>query len=144
MLRKKIYRAGLVPIHVNHDNFDESSLMFMIPSDQQYGGSNPQIAKGQIEEGEDPMEAALREAYEELGLKQKNIIDLYDCGTWLGRTHMFVAIVETADSEAYDRPHFETESTLWLTLEQFQQKGRDIHIPVVEKLFDLVRANLGY
>lgn len=143
-MRKKIYRAGLIPLCVDYDDFENSLMMFMIPSDQQYGGSDPQIAKGQIESGEEPMEAALREAHEELGLTEERIIDVIDCGTWLGRTHMYVALVDSSDTSKYDKPHFETEQTMWLTNDQFQKQGRDIHRPVVDQLFDLVRATVAY
>lgn len=141
-MRKKIYRAGLIPLCIDKDNFDDSLMMFMIPSDQQYGGSSPQIAKGQIEDGESAMEAALREANEELGLTDDRIMDLVDCGMWLGRTHMFVALVDTTDLALYDEPHFETQEVLWMTRQQFMQHGRDIHRPVVDSLFELIRANL--
>jgi len=141
-MREKVYRAGLIPVYINPNNIEQSIMMFMIPSDQKYGGCSPQIAKGQIENGEQPDEAALREAHEELGLNEPNIYQLIDCGMWLGRTHMFVALVYSADIEKFDTPHYETQSTMWLTIDQFKSQGRDIHIPVVEQLFNLILSTL--
>jgi 8-oxo-dGTP pyrophosphatase MutT (NUDIX family) len=140
--REKVFRAGLIPIYINPTNIEQSIMMFMIPSDQTYGGSSPQIAKGQIEQGEQADEAAMREAHEELGLNESNIYQLIDCGTWLGRTHMFVALVYSADANHFDTPHFETHSTMWLTMDEFKTQGRDIHIPVVEQLFNLIISTM--
>ena len=63
-------RFGLIPWTVYHDSI---IMMFMMPSDPKFGGSNYQIAKGRKESGETDLEAAIREASEELGLKPSNI-----------------------------------------------------------------------
>lgn len=138
MTKKIIYRAGLIPLFINPDNIEDSKMMFMIPSNDRFGGDNPQMAKGQIESDESPKEAAIREAQEELGLRLSSIIDVVDCGTWLGRTSVFVAIVNTDDPNDYDKPHFETRETMWLTRDQFNEVGRDIHVPVINDICDLI------
>lgn len=139
---KKIFRAGLIPLYIDPNNIDNSKMMFMVPSDTLYGGSDPQIAKGQIENGESAEEAALREAGEELGLRNSNIVRLFDCGSWLGRTHLFVAVVETDDPAQFDVPHFETRSVHWLTKAQFNESGRELHRSVVDNVFNLVTTTI--
>ena len=29
-------------------------------------------------------------------------------------------------------PHFETKEVHWMTLKEFEEKGRDLHVPVVK------------
>lgn len=146
MLNQKriIHRAGLIPICINSQDFFNSKMMFMIPSDSRYCGSDPQIAKGQIEEGETAEQAALREAHEELGLRSDNIIQLFDCGIWLGRTTMFVAIVQSDHCDCYDDTCHETKEIKWLDLPEFKQIGRDIHIDVIDNLLQLVNVTLEF
>lgn len=137
----KVYRAGLIPILINQEDFEQSKMMFMIPSaNTEFCGIEPQIAKGQIEEDEEPQEAALREANEELGLRIDNIEEIYNCGVWMGRTHIFVACVASDDPSCFDVPQFETEQTVWLTIDEFNKQGRQLHIPVVNSVFDLIYA----
>lgn len=126
--QKKIWRAGLIPYFINDEGKIE--MMFMVPSDQTYGGSAPQIAKGRIEDGEDPKETAIREAKEELGLITANIIGEVDfLGVHLGRTHMFACRVKSKD--LFGVYSFETEDVVWMSEDQFRTEGRDIHRDVV-------------
>jgi len=126
-MKKKIERAGLILYHINEDGFE---FLFMTPSDTRYGGPHPQIPKGKLDEGETPIQAAIREAQEEVGLFRPNINgDVHPLGQFL-KIHMFVA--EVNDKHHFGDPHFETENTMWLTPEQFQQTGRDLHRPAVK------------
>lgn len=126
--QKKIWRAGLIPYFLNEEGKVE--MMFMIPSDQTYGGSAPQIAKGRIEEGEDPKETAIREAQEELGLTTANVVGEVDyLGVHLGRTHMYACRVSSKD--LFGVFSFETDDVVWLTEDEFRVGGRDIHRDVV-------------
>lgn len=126
--QKKIWRAGLIPYFINDEGKVE--MMFMIPSDQTYGGDSPQIAKGRIEDGEDPLETAIREAQEELGLIRANIDgQVENLGVHLGRTHMFAARVHSKD--LFGVFSFETEEVVWMTEDMFRTQGRDIHRDVV-------------
>jgi 8-oxo-dGTP pyrophosphatase MutT (NUDIX family) len=134
----KVHRAALIPIMFNADNPVLSKMMFMVPSDSTYGGDRPQMAKGQIEEDESAKQAAIREAHEELGLCSNNIIDIIDCGVWLGRTTVFAALVRSDNPADFDPFHEETDSTHWMTLAEFMQDGRDIHQPVVSAVAQLV------
>lgn len=121
---KKIWRAGMIPYYINESG--EVEMMFMIPSDQTYGGSAPQMAKGRIEDDEDPREAAVREAKEELGLIPQNIDgDIEYLGVHLGRTHVYTCRVMIRD--LFGVFSFETEDVVWLTENEFHKHGRDIH-----------------
>lgn len=131
---KKVFRSGIIP-YVIEENIIK--MMFMIPSDSQYGGPLPQIAKGRIEENEDPLEAGLREASEELGLFTGNVLETHNLGTFLGRTTIHV--VKIKDKALFGDPHFETQRVLWMTNEEFQKDGRDLHKPIVSAALRLIK-----
>ena len=127
MAKKKIYRSGVLPYYIDEG---EIKILFMRPSNPKYGGDVFQMAKGKHEEGETPLEAGLREAGEELGLFSGNIEKTHSLGNFLGRTTVYV--VKIKDPEMFGDPHFETEETKWMTPEEFQAEGRDLHKPVVK------------
>lgn len=127
MAKKKVERSGVIPYYIDEGQI---KMLFMKPSDARYGGDVFQIAKGKHEEGEDPLEAGLREANEELGLFKGNIDLTHKLGRFLGRTHIYV--VRIKDPDMFGDPHFETEETRWMTPEEFYEVGRDLHKPVVK------------
>lgn len=127
-MRRVIYRAGMIPFYVDPDT-NECKMLFMVPSDTRYGGDSPQFAKGRVESDENHEEAAIREAAEELGLKEDNILWFTYLDQVLGYTHMYICEVESM--EDFNEPHYETEYTTWLTLSEFEEIGRDIHRPVI-------------
>lgn len=130
---KQIWRAGLVPFYINEDGSIE--MLFMIPSDQRYGGSDPQMAKGRIDDDEQPEETALREAKEELGLVAGNIDgDLEYFGVHLGRTHVYACEVKSKDR--FGMFSYETQETRWMTEDDFRKNGRDIHRKIVSMVAD--------
>lgn len=51
----------------------KDNFLFMIPSNPDYGGKDPQIAKGRIENNEHHSKTALREIGEELGIINSSI-----------------------------------------------------------------------
>ena len=128
-------RVGLVPYF-----FDENGqlwMKFMSPSDENYGGLEPQIAKGVIREKEGEEEAAKREASEELGLKEENISGeiLRACGHPL--FNVFAAHIK--DPRDFAEPHFETGETYWMTPEEFGERGRPLHKDIVEEVVREIR-----
>lgn len=128
MTKKKIYRAGFLPYHLNGD--DKIEFLFMKPSDPEYGGSEFQMSKGKIDPGETPEQAAFREAKEELGLFKPNVIgDVKHLGNFLGRTEVYVGKIK--DKNMFGDTTFETKETKWMTSEEFDKEGRDIHKPVI-------------
>lgn len=127
MDKGKIYRAGVIPFY---EQDGEIKMMFMKPSNPKYGGDCFQISKGKKEEGESDKQAAFREANEELGLFSGNIIQEYDLGNFLGRTRIYLAEIE--DPSMFGDCDYETGAVKWMTLEEFKQDGRDLHVPVVK------------
>ena len=134
-MNKKIYRAGVLPYIIENNDIQ---MMFMMPDDPTgtYGGEQYQLAKGKIEEGESDRTAAFREANEELGLFSGNVIQEYDLGTFLGRTHVYLAKVKSKDM--FGEPCSETEKTKWLTLEEFLDVGRGLHKPMIKAAHRLI------
>lgn len=127
MAKKKIYRSGVIPYYIKDG---EILMLFMKPSKPKFGGDVFQIAKGKHEKGESALEAGMREANEELGLFSGNVNNIHELGEFLGRTTMFVAEIE--DPDKFGDPHFETSEVKWMSPEEFQKEGRDLHKPVVK------------
>ena len=125
--KKKIDRAGFIPYFVGDDAVH---MLFMQPSDPKFGGPQFQIAKGKVDPGETPQQAAVREAQEELGLFPGNLKSVTALGKFLGRTTMYMGEVE--DKELFGDPHFETGAVKWMTLDEFLREGRGLHKPVVK------------
>ncbi len=127
---EKLFRAGIIPFTVNY--FDGSiRYMFMKPSHPDFGGPDWQIAKGRVENDDDNLTTAIREGQEELGLREDNIIDITELGMFLGRTVVFLAHVKNETD--FDQFHWETGDVAWLSLEEFKQTGRKLHLPVLEE-----------
>jgi 8-oxo-dGTP pyrophosphatase MutT (NUDIX family) len=127
MTRKKIERSGVLPYYIEDG---EIKILFMKPSEVKYGGDAFQMAKGKHEEGETAEEAGLREGNEELGLYKGNIEHLHNLGVFLGRTTVFVAKIK--DPDFFGDPHFETDETKWMTPDEFDEEGRDLHKAVIK------------
>ena len=128
---KRVERGGIVPFYVN--NTGEMKMMFMKPSDKRYGGPEFQIAKGRMDPGENPLETTLREANEELGLKESNIKWIRKVGVFLETHHIYIAEVNTRNDKEFDEPTDETGATKWMTEEEFISTGRKLHVPIVKK-----------
>lgn len=131
-MKSKLFRAGMLPYIIEGGVV---KFLFMKPADIRYGGDKFQIAKGKIEDGETKEGAALREAFEELGLLPENIGEPVFLGDFLGRTSIY--IVSVKDKSNFGTPHFETAETAWLSVSEFQVVGRGLHIPLVQ---DAVRV----
>lgn len=140
---EKRARAGLIPF-IRHPDSPIKYLM-MVCSDPKFGGPRPMISKGKIESGETALQAAIREAEEELGLKQRNmrgdIIPLYAGRQELysGAYDLTVFGVEIQDQCDFDKWCEETLYTEWHDLENFRKVGRKDHIKFVEALEKLVQ-----
>jgi len=131
-------RAGLIPYYL--DSRGNVFMLFMIPSDSAYGGSKPQIAKGKIDPGETPLQAAIREAHEELGLNPSNTFKIRKLGVetnpYKAGLHLYLAQVKNPTK--FDKFSNETAEIHWLTPEDFEFLGRKIHIPYVQKAAKLL------
>jgi len=138
--RPQVWRAGAIPYVVDADT-GEIEMLFMVPAGTDYNKdvpelTMPQIAKGRIEKFENPLPAAIRECIEELGLVENNIEAIIEGGVVLGRTHIYA--FKVIDKQKFVGFSSETASTLWLTHDQFMDKGRELHKPVVDALHNQI------
>lgn len=141
MVKKKIYRAGMVPYYIKDETI---FMLFMRPSDPKFGTFSYQVCKGKVEENELPMEAALREAEEEIGLKISNICgEVHHIGTVLGRTDIYVCKIEDPLNFSSPSTPEEVESTKWMTPEEFQQTGRGLHKPIIRTVIEYIKSREG-
>lgn len=120
-------RAGLIPFYIENGIV---KMLFMIPTENEWIESIPQVSKGRIEPGEMTIKAAIREAEEELGLKRTNLSRIEPIGQY--STIMFYVgqITNPDDFGPFDTT--ETTETKWLTLDEYSEEGRQLHIPVVQ------------
>lgn len=135
-------KAGFLP-YIMVDGVPQ--FMFMIPSDPEYGGDKPTVAKGGIDEGESPKQAGIREAEEELGLKKSNVNPSTIRLAWAGEIKgmsssyfMSIFMGEVKDKSDFNKPHFETKETVWLSLDDFKKHGRQSQVEIVEKAASLL------
>jgi 8-oxo-dGTP pyrophosphatase MutT (NUDIX family) len=135
----KVYRAGTIPYYF--DEKETIQMLFMKPSDPKFGGSEFQIAKGKVEDGEETEYAAIREASEELGLFRGNIIKTKHVGQFLGRTTVFIA--EVSNPDMFGLPHYETGETTWMNPEEFDTDGRSLHRPLVRAAVRAIKREHG-
>lgn len=129
----KVERAGLIPYCLTANGL---KMLFMYPSDTKYGGPYFQIAKGRIDEGEEPMTSAIREAEEELGIRSEYLTDLKYFGKILGRTSLYFA--KYPEDGPLDKPCFETGEVKWMTVDEFASQGRPLHYPIVKEVVNRI------
>lgn len=132
---KPEFKSAIIPLKIA-DN--QLYALTMIPSLAKYGGIFPQMAKGGIDEGEQPLQAAIREGSEELGLIPENIqktftvsVEVFDNTT----IHVFACTLK--DSEQWNIPHYETGSTLWVNVETQMHRLRPIQRSIFKKVLDM-------
>lgn len=132
-----VKKAGIIPFIMTERGLE---MLFMVSSNAAYGGPDPMISKGHVDEGESPDQAALREGNEELGLKTSNCVGAPflvkdDTIQGLDDTYvMRILAVEVKNKTDFDKPHYETAHTVWMTLEEYQQKGRRSQLGFVQLL----------
>jgi 8-oxo-dGTP pyrophosphatase MutT (NUDIX family) len=130
------HKAGVIPYTVEDGVL---KMFFMKPSNAKFGGSQFQIAKGNIDPGESPDQAALREGVEELGLKLLNVMSLKKLTTQritgLDETYMIsVYAAKVRDPSNFSNPHYETKEVAWMTLDEYRATGRLNQLPIVQML----------
>lgn len=141
---EKRARAGLIPYLVGDDGLLQ--YLVMVASDSKFGGPRPMISKGKIEDGETALEAAVREAEEELGFKPRNvrgaILEIYEGrqALYSGAYHLTVFGVEIQDRYDFDKWCDETSHTEWHDLESFRKVGRKDHVKFIEALEQKVKS----
>lgn len=138
-IKSRPARAGIIPWYDN-------MMMFMIPSDHNYGGPMPQIAKGHIDPGHSIESTALKEGHEELGLKTGNIIELRGpVKEWQPLKHggydISVFAAKIKDPKDFDKPGFETGEIVWVAMEDLhllRQTQQHIVKEVIRKLIRII------
>lgn len=137
MAKKKVARSAFIPYFVCDDG--TIKMLFMMPSESKYGGSKYQLCKGKVDPGENHVQAAIREAEEELGLIKSNLNFFDNLGKFLGYTEVYYG--EVFDMDNFGEYCFETSSTKWMTFEEFYKEGRSIHIPVIRALERVIASS---
>lgn len=127
-------RAGIIPYYIKNNKV---YMLFQKPSNPDYGGPDLQIAKGRIDPGETSLQTAIREGHEEIGLRPSNYKNepIY-IGCYL--TSMDMYIVEVEDQLDFDAPHFETGETRWMTIDDYKEEGRPLHLPIVQIAYNTI------
>lgn len=130
----EIIRAGGIPYYKSQNGL--IMMLFMVPSDPNFGGDKPQIAKGLVDPGERPEDGGIREAVEELGLIKENILNSFlgfkrEQETKKGLSKFYVYGMAIKDNQYFTEPHWETKETVWLSEKEIStQLRRDHTIPV--------------
>ena len=137
-------KSGFIPYMIDPKD-GQLKMLFMVASNPKFGGPKPMISKGTIEDGEDKLTAAIREAGEELGLKEVNLKNKPFL-VWEGfvslRTSKYdltVFAAEIKDKSDFNKWDFETLYATWMTNESFQEKGRKDHKSIVQQLVDMLK-----
>lgn len=131
-------KGAIIPFFVEKDG--KIRMMFMISSDETFGGVCWQIAKGGIDRGETPLKAAMREGNEEIGLRKSNIEQMYSLGKMklFGQEwHLFIC--EVKNKKAFDSTGPETQQVKWMTIKEFMSRGRKRHQPIVMSAYKSIK-----
>lgn len=138
-------KAGIIP-YIVEDGVVK--MLFMVSSDARYGGPDPMISKGHVDEGENFAQAAVREGEEELGLKTSNM-DGAPILAWKGELsgmdakyafHVFT--VKVKDKNDFGQFHYETQSTHWLSAQEFAEQGRKSQNNIVQSVAKSIEQKL--
>lgn len=132
---KPEFKSAIIPVKIVNNQLH---ALTMIPSLAKYGGIFPQMAKGVIDSGEQPLQAAIREGSEELGLIPNNIDEtLFVSVEKFGNVTIHVYACTLKNSDSWNTPHFETGSTLWINLETQMHRLRPIQRSIFKKVLDM-------
>lgn len=128
MVKRKneiVKKAGLLPIRIVDDR---AQMLFMRPNDPKgvWGGQIFQIAKGHIEEAENALHAAVREAREELGIMSPDFMHVPQLiGTGHGPGFELTVFGVIVNPKAKLQPTtYETLDVKWLAPIKFAEIGR--------------------
>jgi 8-oxo-dGTP pyrophosphatase MutT (NUDIX family) len=132
MSKEYTERSGLIPYY--KDESGDIMVCLMIPSDPDFGGDRPQIAKGRIEENLDAERNAIKEAEEELGYIHK---DHYEVKHLCYNAGILFYYVEVDDMELTDFG-VETGEVLWLESKEALKDIRDWQKNILKKMLKII------
>ena len=103
-----------------------------------------QLPKGQRDPGETPDQAGYREAKEEAGLMDSDVLKVIDLGTFTLKGMMetygiHFQAVETHKPKVSGTYHFETGETKWFTVEDAEKLIRKDQKQVLDKLISVLK-----
>ena len=136
-MTEKRGRAGIYPVYI--DQSGDIFVSLMIPSDPAYGGTEPQMGKGRIDDGQTPEDAAVREGEEELGLRRDNMgpVEKLQSQVITGAQASYtihVYCTQIKDPKAFDEPHYESGWTGLLQIDDAIAKTRTGQRPFLQAL----------
>lgn len=114
-------------------------ILLIKSSNPMFGGTAWQLPKGQVDPGETPEQAGFREAKEEAGLLEADVLNKMVLGNFKlrgqgkGNFSKFLAI-ETHTAKVTGTYHFETGETRWFTVEDAAKLIRHDQKPILAKL----------
>lgn len=127
--------AGFIPYMINDGSV---YVMTMIPSDPDFGGTEPQMAKGTIDKGYNDRDTAIKEAHEEVGLKLENIKEVKHMGVMQANKPISVFYAEVINKHNFDDPHWETGWSGWINISKNLSMIRKEQQNIFQKLIELV------
>lgn len=141
-------KAGLIPYCYTGGgrNKTELKMMFAVSSDPAHGGTQPMIAKGHVEPGEDIQEAAIRESGEELGLKISNFfgnpfyVSMQKITGYTASYDLHIFAVQVKNRKDFEPHDNEIGSVHWLTFEEYQKYGRRSQLSLVQTLVNKLKS----
>lgn len=129
-MKIKKTKAAFIPYY-------KDQVLVARSSNPMFGGPHFALCKGNVDEGETVEQAAIREAEEELGLRQSNLAGpVKHLGNF--RTFGYILSVyfaEVKDPDAFNLPCWEIAETKWMTWQEFRSVGREQHRPIVDSFF---------
>jgi 8-oxo-dGTP pyrophosphatase MutT (NUDIX family) len=138
-LKEDHFKAGCIPYIKENGSV---KMLFIISSNANFGGIDPAIIKGNRDDDESPLETALREMKEEVGIHAKDIVktdEIFDGKiSGLVSSYRFIVygcLLKQAPELKIDT--FEIAEAVWLTLDEFRQRGRKSHLKIVEQMAKL-------
>lgn len=139
MNKPKLRKAGLV---LYRQTKDDVLFRCMIPSDPMYGGSSPQIPKGGIDEGDSIKYTALKECCEECGLISENL-DSFEEFKIYEKMKMAVFIGTVIDPDTFEKPHWESKWSGWVSYKEDRNQLRDIQRHIFDDIYEHLTSNKG-
>ena len=75
-------------------------------------------------------------------MKKDTFVELWSglCKGTSEKYVMTIYMVEVKNKKKFNKPHYETGATFWMTKHEFEQAGRKDHIKIVQDAYRLLTA----